>query len=73
MSADTPRVRQNARVANTPFWKMRLDPEKRRDAIRAANAAGTDLTSLLKLGIDAILTDARAFAVACHNIIRGEK
>lgn len=72
MATDTQAVRKDERV-NTPGWKIRLDPEKRKAGIRAANAAGSDLATLLKLGIDAIIVDARAFVVACQNIIRGEK
>lgn len=70
MPADTTRVRENRRV-NTPHWKIRLDPELRRQGIESAKAAGTDLASLLRLGVEAIVVDARAFVVACQNIIRG--
>jgi hypothetical protein len=58
---------------NTPHWKMRLDPKLRDAGKKAAGEAGEDLTSLLRLGIQAIVVDARAFIVACHNIIREEK
>ena len=72
MPTDTPAVRKDERV-NTPPWKIRLDPELRKAGIKAANDAGEDLASLLRLGVHAIVADARAFIVACQNIIRGEK
>ena len=72
MPTDTPVVRKNARV-DTPHWKIRLDPELRKAGIKAAQEAGADLASLLRLGVQAIVVDARAFIVACQNIIRGEK